>query len=233
MSDSKILSDSKTSPTSSSTMSLPATLQNSDKPGPLGYSRPSHTGPSCTGPPHTGPSSTGSSHTNPSLTSSHSHLSQATPSYTNPSQTDPFHTDPCPSAPYFSGSSHQSRAYFGPTPSAPKQPDSFQSSNPFSNSSNSGHAYVGPAHPGPVQPGSSHNNPASSSLQMIDTESGSGQRSGRPRLKLSDHNFLHLLAIFVGCMSFNMTSAFTSGALGHRLGECLYFMHIYESIFSL
>lgn len=33
------------------------------------------------------------------------------------------------------------------------------------------------------------------------------------------HNYLHLLAIFVASMMFNVTMLFTSGALGHRLGR--------------
>ncbi|KAK2159868.1 hypothetical protein LSH36_144g02056 [Paralvinella palmiformis] len=37
------------------------------------------------------------------------------------------------------------------------------------------------------------------------------------KFKLSDHNLVHLVAIFVACMTFNVTILFTSGALGHRL----------------
>lgn len=48
------------------------------------------------------------------------------------------------------------------------------------------------------------------------------------KFKLSDHNLIHLVAIFLACMTFNVTILFTSGALGHRLGE----LRVHESEIS-
>jgi hypothetical protein len=151
---------------------------------------------------------------------------ETNPAFSAPSTSQAFANPTSSSHAYSNPTTSSSHAYSNPTSSSHAYSNPTTPSHAYSSPAPSGHAYPSPLQSGPAPLGTN-----SVSMQMLDTENGGGgatqQQPSKPRLKLSDHNFLHLLAIFVGCMSFNMTSAFTSGALGHRLGECIVFFDIY------
>ena len=151
-------------------------------------------------------STSGSTMSFPTSAINSSHSSHAHSGYAH--QTNSSHSDSTLSGLAHSGLMHTRSARQAQPVVSDSEPSNFR--------------YVDPSQSGQVNCDLIHSgsNPTPSTLQVIDAENGDAASPGtKPRLKLSDHNFLHLLAIFVGCMTFNMTSAFTSGALGHRLGR--------------